>query len=418
MIIHQPESIKIDGYTVVWSRLESSQAYEDFPDYLWYRVPEEYSRYLSTQSDAFLLPVLYAAMHFGEKLDVRGVVSPRLAYNLDEYQFLQSSHFPKHIKPIPLQFDKLKRSDAMPEGIATGFSGGVDLWHTIQNHLNDQQPNPEYQLTHAVFINGFDILQSDRKKYEHLFTQYKSFLLKLDIELIPVETNVIRAILPYLEYRVFYAPVLFGPVLILDKLLKRFIATNSRNYFQPQVTSAPLPDRLLSTETLEITHFGATFRREEKIESLTHWSFVWDKLRVCGTPNMNVLNCSSCEKCVRTMLPLHALGKMDLFTTFANPLKSNYDSLRLARKFDPYSDHVPLNVEFFNKKKPELLPWLFAASILGSVRFWFLKLLPVFIKSWLKRYGYFIDKLKQENAFENPTIIELIRSKKYIDGET
>ena len=79
MIIHQPEIIIKDGLAILWARIEMAKQRQDFPDYIWYRVPEQYATFLIPQSDAFLVASLLAGMYFGEGITVRGAISPRLA---------------------------------------------------------------------------------------------------------------------------------------------------------------------------------------------------------------------------------------------------------------------------------------------------------------------------------------------------
>ena len=410
MIIHPSEILRDSGDTIVWSKIEIEKKVENFPSYLWFRVPNQYADYLSLQSDVFLIPSLQAAMHFGEDIQVRGPVSPRLAYHLDEYQFVQRLMFSKDLQTVNIHYDKLAPLQADPRAVGAGFSGGVDSFYTLYKHLPNSQPLPEYQITHMLFINGFDITQKDREKYHSLFSQYRDLLAKLDIELVPLETNLVSSVIPWLEYRRFYAPVLLGSVFVLGYLFKRFILSNSRHYTQAQVNSNPLADRLLSTETIELEHFGATILREDKLEAISEWPVAGQALRVCGAPDLETLNCCKCEKCVRTMLPIYALGRMAQFHTFSDPLRSDRDTLRLARKFDPYSDHSPTNYAFFKRHNPSLLPWLLVAAFLGGFRFWLIRLMPVLLKGWLQRYGYFVDALKQSFMFDNPRIIQVIQA--------
>ena len=78
MILHEPEILRQGEDAIAWAKIECAQKRANFPKTLWFRVPERYARFLSTNSDAFLLAALQAAMHFGEALQVRGFVSPRL----------------------------------------------------------------------------------------------------------------------------------------------------------------------------------------------------------------------------------------------------------------------------------------------------------------------------------------------------
>jgi hypothetical protein len=110
------------------------------------------------------------------------------------------------------------------------------------------------------------------------------------------------------------------------------------------------------------------------------------------------------------MVPLYALGALDKFTTFKKPFMSNRDGLWVARKFNPTQGYVPESFHIVKEHKPDFLPWLTAATLLGYIRYWLLKIIPGFIQKKLRRFGYFVDPLKEENAFEDPSIIQLIRS--------
>jgi len=105
MIIHQPETLKKDGGTILWAALEMDKQRDYFPPYLWYRVSDQYASYLKPQSDAFLVAALLAGMHFGEDIEVRGSVSPRLTYHLSEYQTLISVREPDTVQPIEIKYN-------------------------------------------------------------------------------------------------------------------------------------------------------------------------------------------------------------------------------------------------------------------------------------------------------------------------
>jgi hypothetical protein len=200
----------------------------------------------------------------------------------------------------------------------------------------------------------------------------------------------------------------------LGGLFKRFYIPSSRDYYQIRIrtsSSDPLSDPLLSSESLDLIHHGATHKRVEKIDEISRWKFAQDHLRVCFNKEYDEsgLNCSRCEKCTRTMVPLYTLGAMDEFTTFKKPFRTNRDVLWVARKYNPSQGYVPETFQFVRAHKPGLLPWLIAAVLLGIIRYWLLRIIPGFIKRELVQFGFFIDPLKEENAFEDPSIIQLIR---------
>jgi len=415
MIIHQPEITRKDGHTIVYARIEMAQKRAGIPDFLWYRVPDRYVGYLSAQNDAFLVPGLLAGMYFGEDIRVRGVISPRLAYNLDEYQFVLHFRLPKDVRPVEITYERLAPAAEEPWGVGTTFSAGVDSLFTLWEHLPTRQALPDFQISHAVFIMGFDIRFKQRANYLQLLNQYQPALDDLGIELLPVETNLVSLIVPRMKYAHFYGPVLAGSAHLFGTLLKRFIIPSSRDY--PQIaeftsSSDPLSDPLLSSNTLDILHHGATHTRAGKIEAISDWKFAQEHLRVCfsRSEDRGLLNCSRCEKCTRTMVPLYALDKLEAFTQFKYPFRKHWDSLWLARKFNPYRGYTHEFVPFVKRHRPDFLPWLRLAIGLGYCRYGLVNLIPMGIKKQLQRFGYFIDDRQDESIFEDPAIIEVIRS--------
>jgi len=415
VIIHQPEIIHKDGYAIIWSKLELESKLPHFPDHTWYRVPECYLPFLHTQSDAFLVAGLLAGMYFDEDIHVRGTVSPRLAYHLDEYQFLLNFRKPKEVRPVSIQYERLAPLEVNPIGVGTTFSGGVDSLFTVWKHLPQNQPNPNYQITHGIFVRGFDILPNETQYYKQLLGQYSKQASKIGIDLIELETNAMGVLHERATLSYFYGPVIISVGLVLPGLFQRFYVPSSWDYYnlkREAHTSDPLLDGLLSTDTLEIIHYGSNYRRVEKVEEIADWDVAQDTLWVCQDHKFmeTTWNCSHCEKCVRTMIPLYALGKMEKFKTFEKPLEKNRDGLWWARRFSLRHNYVSEMFPFVRKHKPDFLPWLYLAVLLGYVRYIVVNNLPGFVKRWLRRYGYFIHRNDAHDAYEIPEITQLIQN--------
>jgi hypothetical protein len=421
MIIHQPETIFKDGNFIVWSRIELEKPRENFPKYLWYKIPESYAGFISPQNDAFLVPGLLAGMHFEEDIEVRGIISPRLAYALDEYQFVLHFRMPNAVKPVTIQYNSLKPANKDATAVGVTFSGGVDSFFTLYQHLPQNQPIPEYQITHGLFIMGFDIRYQVKERYEKLFFQYEQALQQIKVVLIPLETNLVSIIVPRMILPHFYGPILAGSAHLFGGLFRRFYISSSKDYSQIKLrpaSSDSLSDPLLSSDTLDIIHHGATHKRVDKVKEISDWDLVQKNLRVCfrGDSDEPTLNCSWCEKCTRTMTPIYVLGKMEKFSTFKKPFRTDRDGLKLARKFNPTQGYVPEFFPFVREHKPDFLPWLFAGVVLGYLRYWSLKLIPGFARKWLRRFGYFFDPLDSKYAFEDRATVALIQSNDHSTG--
>jgi hypothetical protein len=416
MIIHQPELFTHEGHTILWAKVELAQKRDHFPEYLWYRVPNRYLGSLALHGDAFLVPGLLAGMNLGEDIDVRGPVSARLAYSLEEYQFLLSMRFPGYLQMVDINYRQIEPLAEMPQGVGTSFSGGVDSMFTLWKHLPDNQPDPDYQITHAVFIKGFDLIHTEEQYYWMLFDEYEKHLTEIGIELIPLETNIVSLRHLRTPASYLFGPTICGAGLSLARSFHTFFVPSSWDYSalsKKKYSSDPWVDRLLSTDHLRIIHHGADFHRVEKVEEIADWEIAREILWVCIEYKFEKQgwNCSRCEKCVRTMIPLFALGKLDKFKTFARPLHTNRDSLRWIRKFSLRHDFLSEMFPFVSKHKRDLLPWLWVAAFFGMIRYRLVEGLPQFAKRWLRRYGYYVTHNEARDAYEMPEVTRLIESR-------
>ncbi|MBI9043696.1 MAG: hypothetical protein JEZ06_04375 [Anaerolineaceae bacterium] len=390
------------------------QSRKNVPDYLWYRLPEEYSEYLNPQSDAFLAASLLGAMHFGEDIEVQGSTSPQLAYNLEEYQYLARFNFPKLLKPVSVKYEQLSTINRKANFVGTSFSGGVDSLFTLKSHLPDFQNNPDYQITHAVFIRGFDILPHESGYYDSLFYQYEKQLINLGIKLIEVETNIVSLTHQRLNFSNFYGPQIVSAALILSGLFQRYFIPSSGDYELLRTASStanPLMDRLLTNGATQIIHHGSTHTRSEKIEAIADWKTAQKLLWVCLEANSKeaTWNCSRCEKCMRTMIPLYSLAKLVNFKTFDKPFTRNWDLIRYSRKYKQTYNFAKEFLPFIQRTNKKLLPWIIITNFMGTFRSLIIKYLPGSIKVFLRRFGYFKPRNDSANAYEVPEVSQLIK---------
>lgn len=121
---------------------------------------------------------------------------------------------------------------------------------------------------------------------------------------------------------------LVAPTLLLGSFIKSFYIASSQVYDYSlklllNLPSAKLPfetagisiatDHLLSTESTTIYHEAGDKSRYEKIESMEEFDLIYDSLRICWFPK-GIINCCKCSKCIRTMIILKILGKLDRFS--------------------------------------------------------------------------------------------------------
>src|SRR5271169_6057004 len=100
MIIHEPEIILADGEVTIRARIETKKPVSGWPEFLWFKYPEQYQHGISDRADPFLGSLILVAMTAGEDLDCRGILSPRLVYAMDEYQQIYSKWLPDVFTPV------------------------------------------------------------------------------------------------------------------------------------------------------------------------------------------------------------------------------------------------------------------------------------------------------------------------------
>ena len=420
MIIHQPEIANKDGQAILFNRFEWDREPANFPRHIWFRLPEQYGKYFSTNNDAFLVAGLLAGMYYKENVEVRGAVSPRLAYQLEEYKFLLKFRFPKLLEEVEIKYDRLESVPGVHRGVGTTFSGGVDSLFTLLKNLPQNQPNPDYQVTHGLFVHGFDLSRSQIKYYNYLLEEFQAQVSRIGIELIPLSTNLVSVTHQRLSRLPFTGSLVATTALSLSGLFHRFYSPSNYTYqhlLHQSTTDDPQMGRLLSTDTLEIIIHGASFPRVDKVREIADWDVAQKVLSVCWSfkAQFEPGNCSRCEKCMRTMIPLYALGKLDRFTTFKKPFKSNRDVLLWARKYSPKGDYEPDILKFVKKNKPGLLPWVITAAIFGTIRWLFTRFVPKSLAKRLRRFGYYPQSPGAPDAYEVPEVTSFLQGQSHHD---
>jgi hypothetical protein len=327
MIIHQPEIVVRNGELVVSARVELKHPVEYIPQELWFAFPETYAKYITGRSDGFATSLIQTAMYFDENLEIRGEISPRLAYGLQEYQKVFHAWFPNVFNLVDIKYDKLISlpSTEVLGKVGTTFSGGVDSLYTLWSGLSQNQSIPSAQVTHGLFIHGFDLRLYEQEKYIQINEQYVHTFEQLGLELLKARTNGAQ----FWEFRIrweyVHGGLLIGTALQFGRLLSSFYVPSTISYqkLTPMATS-PITDHWLSTETMDIIHHGASLNRIQKLAVLSGWEISHNLLRVCTdiTRREGIKNCSQCDKCLRTMIMLDLIDELPKFTTFQKQLRA------------------------------------------------------------------------------------------------
>ena len=363
MLIKKPRCVVADGRVelragVVCNGIESD---------CFYSINEKYADFVDTESsNCFLTGLLYPALRYGEDIHVEGTVSARLLYNLNHYLIpLMAMCDPRihRIKVTAESTDSHGWQDA--KAVGTGFSGGIDSFTTIYEHF--VQPTPEgHKLTHLFFFNvgahGIPKKDGDLEMIERQFharyEKLKPFADEAGLDFIEVNSDVHKFhIWGHLEVHTFATA---SAVMFLQRGIRRYyIASSGHTYIQlwhslgENVVSNAI-SRLnmlllpwLSTESLDLVDDGTIYDRSQKTALIADYAPVARYLNVCYGHDTLDTNCSVCEKCLRTLLTLELLGKLEAFNGVFDLEKYRREARRrfiaetiVSKKRDLYSAHL------------------------------------------------------------------------------
>ncbi len=200
------------------------------------------------------------------------------------------------------------------KGVGCFFSGGVDSFYTLLKN----QP----EITHLIYVHGFDIPVENEKLFRQVEANIQSVTEHFDLRLVVVRTNLREL---YELNNLEWGQGAFGSALasvahLLSGYFKQVFmpASLDTNNLMPW-GSHPDLDPLWGSSSLSLVHHGCV-PRTEKIRFIADSPLALSNLRVCYLNPGNSYNCCRCEKCVRTMVALHALGVLDQCVTFPEPL--------------------------------------------------------------------------------------------------
>ncbi len=350
MILHEPEVSRVDGRTRVHARIETAHPKLAALGSLWFEVDAANGLVVSDRADPFLVAMTPIAMACGERIEVRGRTSPRLAWGIREFQRVHFAWWPRLVKIVDIAYAALEEPPPSERGsgVAAAFSGGVDSLHTLWSHTAERETIPGYRLSHALLINGFDldVDLEDTGRFDVLRSTYAPLLAPLGVEFVTVRTNL-------RDYRHAgvkksgllrsFGTALIAPALALSPTLGRFYLASARGYAQFEADgSNPATDHLLGTAGFQTIHDGAgVASRFEKTAVIAAWPEALARLRVCSNPswqNVNgergvIDNCGTCKKCIWTLTSLELITGRKTFPTFCHPIARS--DRRLAVRASP-----------------------------------------------------------------------------------
>ena len=284
-----------ENYPLVeWSQEDSG---------LWFAVPKEYKQYLCAErGDAFVTAMIWYAMVTESDIECEVPVSKSMAFQINNYLIpalmKEEKGYSHRIKLVcPTTEEPYPNAGA----VGTGMSCGVDSLYTLK--LFNKPDIPEgYRLTHLTYLNMGAIFHPDRNSTkEYTIKEFYETTDRMSEEKRQNAQEVADAFACVLDtaglFRTYYSSSRGRPEsfnLDLDKASEHY--------------ESLLCD-VFSTEGLRFL-LSDYDSRLEKMLALQSDEIAQKYLDVCFRFN----NCGTCSKCLRTLVILDVLGKVDEFS--------------------------------------------------------------------------------------------------------
>lgn len=350
IVIHNPE-INIDNDEVI---ISSKFVLDGKNNLLWYRFPLKFKEFLVTERlDAFVVGLLFLALKTGNNIKVEGAISARLFYTLNHYLINALCLANPKFKRIEISATKLDELDLNQANVAaTGLSCGVDSFATYYDHINE---TGAYKIKYFTFLNagshGDFGGENSRKIFYQRLKKVKEFADKAEKEIIPIDSNISEILkMNFLQTNTLRN---ISFILNLQKLFKNYYLGSKNRFDVLKLNAKDNQDydtlllNLLSTESTTLYSAVAQLKRTERTELISNFPDTYNHLDVCTNPGgtSKKINCSKCDKCLRTQLTLDVLGRLEHYNSVFDlkefyKRKNDFIGKIIATRNDPFSRDI------------------------------------------------------------------------------
>lgn len=296
------------------TRLEAEIVIGNQSRIMYFEVDQAYEDCLTAdRADAFLVAIFLHAFLRGESVRVNAPISEGLIYqiNFSLVEFLLS------VYPGKINFSSRVNAEVLLPpmesrgAVGTGVSCGIDSLATIFRHLNHECPS--YRLTHLCFFDtGSHGPQQDQDSIDrYVFRRQLAVDFSQDIGLPLVEVRSNLSEVVERPFGLIHTYLNAAAALALQPLFATYLYSSgfSTQDFLAYTSDSAYFDiyllPLISTRSLRFYSGEDNLGRFEKTRVVTSNPLSRKYLNVC---NQSGPNCGRCNKCIRTLLALDALG--------------------------------------------------------------------------------------------------------------
>jgi hypothetical protein len=346
------DGVRRVGATIRWEscgRPDQAVFYETGPDHA---AP------LTADPNAFLVGLVLPAWHQGERrIRVEGALCPMLMDQIDAPLLTLRAWYPELGAPPAIESDGLEARVPTGDGAVSLLSCGIDSLATLRANRTWFPPGHPLAIRSCLLVdlvddadgNGAAASNPDAAKVDAA----RRVCDDVGAGVMLVRTNLwsMDGDGWFFAKSSFGAEFLSSAHCVSGDFRHAYIAASldAQHPFVP-AGSSPLLDPYYSSGHLQVHHHGAYMPRLERTRLVADWPAGLDNIRVCVHEGRGTTNCGTCEKCIRTMLTLVALGKLHESAAFEEDdvdrdlLQTviQYRMIWVSNLADGYADLIPL----------------------------------------------------------------------------
>jgi hypothetical protein len=338
-----------------FARVSAEVIWEDCPrqpQELYIETLAEYGDSIDCHPQAFLVGTAIAAMRYQEKrIAIDAEICPELKEGI-ETAMTWLCHWhrgDRRVIPIEAKIQSNVVGADIPKRSGLFFSGGIDALVAIKTNRLNFPSQHSGSIRDGLLVYGILNEQDEADpSFEIISNSVANLAQHFELNLIPVSTNLYAHIRDLDRDFWFWKLEYHGSFLaaIAHAFSSRFTTMSIASTYDAAHLdpwgSHPLLDFNYSSANLKIKHENVTLSRLTKTKLIADSQIVLNNLWVCNEVNQSYrvgqLNCGHCEKCVRTMGALLALGILDRTKVFPQQDLSEELLVRVAQITDSYEE--------------------------------------------------------------------------------
>ena len=350
---------------------------QNINDWLTYSTSSEYGEFFNDDvCDAFVVAMLLPAIKTGQKIKVDAPLSEKLYHNIEHSVSTILQHVyvgdKRKAKVAEIQDGIIEMGGGIDNqlvtnryngnGVATGCSLGVDSMASYLTYTAKDCP-PKHRLTHLTYFNagamGFKNEEKAAESYNKDLQMVRQFAKEVGLPLICIESNVIKWYNRLMGFGQCAVMINMSVVLSMQKLFGKYYFASTfpiwefRYDVQIMEYYETLLLPLLSTESTELIVANPEMTRVAKEKMIFGNQLVQKYLYVCwkeiianeksdsdyAKSKDDYLNCTVCDKCLRTLLAIDIMGYIEQYRNIFNlnyyyKIKDSYIARVIAKKND------------------------------------------------------------------------------------